>query len=131
VCSSRLGTDQFGRQTAVVTTPGAVPEVGALFLVLDGHPYGLVPERGRLATAEEQLEARPPYQPGRSRTERERRPEIPDALLAEEEAIRLSRLEQQRQPVDLLSAVPTTLAPPALSYARRPTTLEHLRRHCR
>jgi hypothetical protein len=57
---------------------------------------------GRPATAREQAEARAPYSSAKP-TRRERRREIPDELLADEEAVELARREQEREPADLIS----------------------------
>jgi hypothetical protein len=43
------------------------------------------------------------YDPTSAKRARAERPEVPDELLADEEAVRLARLEQQRRPVDLIN----------------------------
>ena len=64
-----------------------------------------MPERGRSATPEEQKQARAPYNAPTAPPLMHERIETPDELLADKEAIRLARLEQQRTPADLLRAV--------------------------
>src|SRR6266536_4242863 len=98
--SSRLALDPFGRQVVIVTTPAPPLSVGEWFLVVDPTVFGLLPTRtGRPATARELMWNRrdAPYDPNRDRRPPPK-PEVPDEELAEAEAIRLARHEQQRQP---------------------------------
>ncbi len=102
--SSRLALDPFGRQVVIVTTPSPQLSVGEWFLVVDPTVFGLLPTRtGRSATARELAWNRrdAPYESNRRPPPK---PEVPDEELAEAEAIRLARLEQQREPVHLVSA---------------------------
>jgi len=106
--SSRLALDPLGRQVVIVTTPSPQLSVGEWFLVVDPTVFGLLPTRtGRSATARELAWNRrdAPYESNRDRRHMHLpTPEVPDEELAEAEAIRLARLEQQREPVHLVSA---------------------------
>ena len=104
--SSRLGTGPHGEPLAIVTVR-TLPdiELGHRFVVLDMcRDLHWFTTRGRRPTPRERLEARPPYESKtkaatwESRTRRDQE----DERLAEAEAIRLARLEQQREPVDLI-----------------------------
>jgi hypothetical protein len=102
--SSRLALDQHGRTIVVITTRSLWLEVGQVFLVLDGRPFGLVPERGRPADARERLQtAKTFYDPASAKRARAERPEVPDELLADEEAVRLAYAEQRKAPPDLVN----------------------------
>jgi hypothetical protein len=97
--SSRLTIDAYGRLIA----EGTCLELrGLRWLVVDMFELGFV-RPGRPPTAREREAAQryAPYRPAWSRQERER--ETPDEQLAEEAAIQLARLEQQRQPPDLVN----------------------------
>lgn len=59
---------------------------------------------GRKPSALEMQQARAPYRAGVSRREREHQ-QVPDELLADQEAVELARLEQQREPPDLIGRV--------------------------
>ncbi|MBA3735171.1 MAG: hypothetical protein H0W90_08240 [Actinobacteria bacterium] len=102
MCSSRLALDQYGRLIVIATSRDIVVEVGHVFLVVDPRLFGLMPERGRSATPEEQKQARVPYNAPTAPPLMREHPEPDDDQLAEGEAIRLARLEQQRRPPDLL-----------------------------
>jgi hypothetical protein len=96
--SSRLAVDRYGRLVAVGT---CVELQGLRWIVIDLFELGFTPP-GRAPTAQERMSARPPYDPTSAKRAR-LRPEVPDELLAEEEAIRQAMVEQQRQPADLVN----------------------------
>ena len=103
--SSRLSVDQHGRRVVVITTRSLWLEIGQVFVVVDGRPFGLVPEQGRPADARERMQTgRTFYDPTSAKRARQERPDVPDELLADEEAVRLAYLEQRRAPADLLNA---------------------------
>jgi hypothetical protein len=92
---SRLALDDRGRTICIAAT-------GEQWLVLDLYmALGFTP-RGRAPTREELRLTRfaGTYRPVAER----RKVEPGDDQLAEEEAIRLARLEQERAPADLLAA---------------------------
>jgi hypothetical protein len=115
VCSSRIALDPHGRVIAVATTSAPDVEIGRRWILIGNS--GRAGERGfewmgrsgRKPTARERPEARPPYESRQKTASWERRTaereQVPDEHLADAEAIRLARLEQQRQPADLLQAV--------------------------
>jgi hypothetical protein len=80
-------------------------QTGDLREEVDVFEFGFT-RPGRAPTAREQADSarRAPYSPSVSRKWRERR-EVPDELLDEPTAIELARLEQQRQPSDLIGRV--------------------------
>lgn len=88
-----------------MTTRSLWLEVGTIFVVLDGRPYGLLLEPGRLPTTRERAGVRDPHDSGARKREREQqRAEPDDDLLDDQEAIRQAMIEQRRQPPDLLNA---------------------------
>lgn len=106
--SSRVDVAADGRKVVVVvdaTSPDLPP--GLTFVLrgnafdLDGHPCWLG-RSGRPPTPREQLEARAPYSPGKSRRERERR-EPDDDEVTDREAIEWARRQQERSPSNLLA----------------------------
>jgi hypothetical protein len=97
--SSRLALDGHGRRIAVVTVPLPEIDVGHVFLVIRWEIRSARPP-----TAKERREARPPYQSPRTGWNRKPPREVADEELAEEAAIEAARLEQQREPRDLLQA---------------------------
>jgi hypothetical protein len=99
--SSRLATDQAGRIVCVVATPSLSLLTGQRFVVVDLFDLGFI-RPGRAPTAQERLSARPPYDSNSAKRRRER-PEVPDELLADEEAIRQAMIEQRRTPPDLVN----------------------------
>lgn len=109
VASGRLATDEHGRQVVVATTAAVDVRVGDVWVILgnvlpaaEAGVYWLGQDRGRRASAKEQAEARAPYRaPVLAPAPAD---ELPDEALAEQEAIRLARLEQQREPLCLLDA---------------------------
>src|SRR6266511_5722832 len=104
VSSSRLALDSLGRTVVIVTTPACDIEVGHVFVVLDGTAWGLVPERGRLATPQERAAARPPYQDPRAARKQWGEPSPAEPELDEQAAIAAAYAEQRRAPADLLAA---------------------------
>jgi hypothetical protein len=110
--SSRLALDSDGRLVAIGTSAELQGQawvvLGDTIAAAGTSIFFLANEtrrESRPATSEEQLEAKrhAPYRAGVARQEREQQA-TPDDLLAEQEAIRLARLEQQRTPADLLNA---------------------------
>jgi hypothetical protein len=109
--SSALATDALGRPITVVTSPTIVElpvgmvfrDVGNTFVAGEaglgwlGHRYGRAP------TPAEQAAARAPYSSTGSRKSRAR--VVDDDDLDERMALELCRLEQERSPVDLITAV--------------------------
>jgi hypothetical protein len=96
--------DRHGRTIVVVTTRSLYLEVGDVFFVLDGRPFGLVPERGRPADARERLQtARTFYDPTSAKRARQERLEVPDDELDEQAALAAAYAEQRRQPTDLVN----------------------------
>jgi hypothetical protein len=109
--SSRLATDHYGRLVAVGT---CVELKGLRWLVLgdtiaagaSGFTVFFLADETRRASrpanARERQEAQrhAPYRAGLSRQGREQ--QIPDELLADQEAVELARREQQRAPADLI-----------------------------
>jgi hypothetical protein len=112
--SSRLAVDRYGRTVAVISV-GTLPDVplGYHYVVLGDtiasagvRVFFLADETrrsSRPANARERQDAQrhAPYRPALSRAAREQQ-DVPDDQLADAEAVRLARLEQQRQPVDLI-----------------------------
>jgi len=109
--SSRLATGPQGERIAVVTSR-LLPDVefGHVYLCLGDtigasiYFLGVERRKARHATSRESKQAQKhaPYNHGKSRQERERR-DVPDELLADQEAVELARREQQHEPVDLIS----------------------------
>ncbi len=106
--ASRLGSDRLGRPVVIVTAPSTDGlKVGDVFVVLGNNfPAGDVGitwlgKNGRPPTLAEQTTARAPY---RSMPPRLVAETDDDDQLAEQAAIELARLEQQRTPADLLNA---------------------------
>jgi hypothetical protein len=112
--SSRLALDSDGRRVAIVsvrTLPDV--ELGYRYVVLGDtiasagtQVFFLATETRRAsrpANGRERAESQrhAPYQASVSRQEREQ--QVPDDKLADEEAVKLARLEQQRTPVDLIN----------------------------
>ena len=118
VCCSRLARDRYGRLVAIVTVADEATCVGEVFLVLGdtveagGVAIGWMGSAsGRPATAQERSTVREPYSLRAARIERARRAqtsqerrELPDELLADEEAIEAARREQEHEPADLIGA---------------------------
>jgi hypothetical protein len=112
--SSRLAQDRSGRTVAIITVR-TLPDVelGYRYIVLGDtiasagvRIFSLANETRRAsrpANGRERLESQrhAPYRPALSRQQREH--EVPDTELADEEAVRLARLEQQRTPADLVN----------------------------
>jgi hypothetical protein len=92
---SRLAVDSHGHAVVIVTTP---PELGRRFLVVDEFTRKL--RTGRLPTPKEMAEARPPYVSPATARRREERDE--GEWMDEKAALEAARLEQQREPVDLI-----------------------------
>lgn len=63
--------------------------------------FGWLGRSGRPATAREQAQARAPYSSQRGLPQQRR--DVPDELLADQEAVELARREQEREPADLIS----------------------------
>ena len=118
MCCSRLARDRYGRLVAIVTVADEATRVGQVFLVLGdtveagGVAIGWMGAgTGRVPTVQERSAAREPYSLRAARIERARRAqapqerrEVPDELLADEEAIEAARREQEREPAaDLIS----------------------------
>jgi hypothetical protein len=57
--SSRLAFDPQGRTVAIITTRSLGLEFGDVFLIVDGRPYGLLPDRARLPSPRERGAPRP------------------------------------------------------------------------
>jgi hypothetical protein len=102
--SSRLAVDQWGRKVAIITTRSLWLEPGEVFLVLDGHPFGLVPTRGRPPDPRERLQARDPYDSNSGKRARARL-EVPDEDLDEQAALAAAYAEQRRSPPDLVNLI--------------------------
>lgn len=102
MCSGRI--DGSGL-LVIVTVGDAITKVGHLFGVIDPRILGLASTRGRAPTAEERAAARAPYRAPTAPLPMRERAAIPDELLAEQEAVRLARVEQQREPADLFRLV--------------------------
>jgi hypothetical protein len=107
--SSRYAFDSHGRLVVEVTSPTIVELPVGWRAVVVGNDlpcnqvgFGWLGRTGRPPTAREMVEARAPYN-STARQERERRQPVDDELLAEAAAIELARLEQQRQPADLVN----------------------------
>jgi hypothetical protein len=101
--SSRLALDQHGRTVVVVTTPSLSLQVGDRFLVVDLFELGFT-RPGRPPTARERAaSSKFFYDSNSAKRARAERPEIPDELLADEEAVRLAYCEQRRTPPDLVN----------------------------
>jgi hypothetical protein len=96
--SSRLAVDGYGRLVAEGT---CVELQGLRWLVIDTFEIFTPP--GRAPTAQERMSARPPYESNSAKRARRERVEVPDELLADQEAVELARREQQREPFDLIS----------------------------
>jgi hypothetical protein len=95
VTASRLARDTQNR-------PICIDADGRVYLVLDlAAVCGFIPP-GRPPTPRERAEARPPYSSGPNSWHPRQRREVPDEELADKEAVKLARLEQQRQPADLI-----------------------------
>jgi hypothetical protein len=104
--SSRLAVDQWGRKVAIITTRSLWLEPGEVFLVLDGHPFGLVPTRGRPAGARERMEAgKWFYDANSGKRARAEQPQVPDEELDEQAALAAAYAEQKREPADLVNLV--------------------------
>lgn len=104
MCSARLvELHPGGPVVAEVTIGDLVTDAGHCFWVIP--PDALFTPRGRPPTAAEMAEARTPYNAPTAPPINRERVEPDDDQLAESEAIRLARIEQQRTPVDLLRAV--------------------------
>jgi hypothetical protein len=103
--SSRLAVDQWGRKVAIITTRSPRLEPGQIFLVLDGHPFGLVPTRGRPAGARERMEAGKWFYDANSGKRERARLEVPDEELDEQAALAAAYAEQRREPADLVNLV--------------------------
>jgi hypothetical protein len=56
--SSRLAFDPQGRAVAIITTRSLGLEFGDVFLIVDGRPYGLLPDGGRLPSPRDGSHAR-------------------------------------------------------------------------
>ncbi len=87
---------------AEVTIGDLTTQPGHCFWVIP--PDALFTPRGRPPTAAEMAEARTPYNAPTAPPVMRERVEPDDDQLAEGEAIRLARLEQQRRPPDLIQA---------------------------
>jgi hypothetical protein len=109
--SSRLGFDCDGRLVA----EGSCAELRGLRWVVLGNLinstvngdqilFGWLGPSGRPPTPRERSMARPPYEANGAKQRRARLEEIPDEELDEAAALRACRLEQQRQPADLIHA---------------------------
>ena len=104
--SSRLAADAFGRQIVVITTPSAGLDSGMRFLML-GNEFRCNQDgvfwcgyrEGRRPTAREMAEARAPFNAPREYD----LPKVDDDDLSEPDALFLARVEQEREPVDLLN----------------------------
>jgi hypothetical protein len=100
---SRLGFDSHGRFVAIETDGTVWLVLGNVILsAVPGEPavFGWLGKTGRPPTPRERAEA----SDGSGRLRRQRRQvEVPDEALTDEEAVRLARLEQQREPVNLIS----------------------------
>lgn len=110
VVSSKLALDRFGRRITIVTSPTILElPVGMTFRDLgndmpsDGAGFGWLGARAasRHPSPREQVEVRPPYSAAHPR--RSARQESDEDDLADEEAIKLARVEQERTPADLLN----------------------------
>jgi hypothetical protein len=97
--SSRLATDDRGRLIVVGT---CLELRGMRWLVVDLLELGFTPP-GRPPSPEEMLRTRTPYDSNSAKRTRLDREEIPDELLADEEAVRLAYTEQRRTPPDLVN----------------------------
>jgi hypothetical protein len=104
--SSRLAYDNHGRLIAI-------EDDGTRWLVLgnlvcstvtgDVILFGWLGTSGRPPTPREREEARPPYEI--KKRPPSDRPEVPDELLNEQQALEACRREQEREPADLLHQV--------------------------
>jgi hypothetical protein len=112
--SSRLARDRQGRLIAEGTcvelhglrwlvlgdTIEAGTGVRIFFLADDTRRASRPPD----ARERQEAQRHAPYRPALSRAARERQ-DVPDELLADQEAVELARREQQREPADLISRV--------------------------
>ena len=106
--SSRLAFDHHGRLVAIEADGTRWVVLGNLVYSTSSGEiilFGWLGRSGRPPTAREMAEARPPYESTSAMRERRQRLEVPDDELDEKAAIEAARLEQQRQPADLLQAV--------------------------
>lgn len=101
VCAGRIAGNGL---LVIVTVPDATTQLGHMFIVIDPRILGLAPPRGRRPTPREMLQARTPYNAPLGPPPMREQVELDDDQLAESEAIRLARLEQQRRPPDLIQA---------------------------
>jgi hypothetical protein len=109
VASSAI-RDQSGRRVVVVTASESAETpvgwlgvmVGDTFETAGTRIYFLEHNRGRLPTAREQTQTRAPYDPSSTRRQ-PKRTQVDDDHLAEPEAIELARIEQEREPADLMN----------------------------
>jgi hypothetical protein len=100
---SRLAYDNHGRLICVDTDGHRWLVIGNLVCSTVGGDhvlFGWLGRSGRPATAREQAQARAPYSSQRGLPQQRR--EVPDELLADEEAVELARREQEREPADLI-----------------------------
>jgi hypothetical protein len=94
---SRLVSDHQGARFCV-GADGCVWRVLHLAAVMGFEPPGRLPD------AREMLTTRAPYD-SNSAVRQRKQVEVPDDELADAEAVRLARVEQQREPVDLIGRV--------------------------
>jgi hypothetical protein len=106
IVGSKLAIGMHGATYVIVTTPSPQLPVGARFLALgNAMPaaspgvYWLGRSQARPPTQEERLQLRNTG----ARSRRTKPVETPDELLKPEVAITAARVEQQREPADLIS----------------------------
>jgi hypothetical protein len=110
VCSSKLTRDQFGRLVCVTTSEDVGLPRGSVFIVqgntieAGGVTITWMGLTGRPPTLEERRGAREPYVAGAVARRRAAEREREDDELADEEAIELARIEQEKAPPDLIGA---------------------------
>jgi hypothetical protein len=100
--SSRLAVDSLGRQVVEIMTPSPFLAVGMRFPVVDElvKLNTWARSQGRPPTAQEMASARPPYV--NPATARRREQHDDGEWMDEQAALEAARLEQQREPADLI-----------------------------
>jgi hypothetical protein len=114
VASSRIALDPGGVLVVIVTTPAPDVRLGQTYRVLgntvlatlvgEERMFGFLGERGRQATPQERVEAKPAYETPKTVAMWVKRAEPDEDELDDTEALHQCRHEQQRDPQCLLDA---------------------------